>query len=271
MGSVTGPHARPRPYTKRRRAATQGETRARILAATQALVPTAGDSLPVTAIAEQAGVAVQTIYDQFGSKGGLLIALIGEVQERAGLFKAFPWVFSSPHGEEAMRRMISASVGLWDGAWPFVAFILRAQRVDRVVAREMAFIDRLRHEHFWAITARLAAEGRIRAGHDADWAADVSFALTTPTVYEELAVRRHVPVADAVRAISDAVFGAILEPGREPVLDPPPDWPALEAAAFERAKAGGSDPDRLSPEWQGVGQTAGRTSSTKCRTAVRRP
>jgi AcrR family transcriptional regulator len=241
-----------RPYTPRRRAETQAETRARILAATRELIPGAGSSLPVTAIARHAGVAVQTIYDQFGSKGGLLIALIGDVQESAGLFRAFPWVFSSGHGEEAMRRMIEATVRLWDTAWPFLQFILRAQRIDPVVEREMAFIDQLRHAHYWAIARRLEIEGRIRRGHDAAWAADASFALTIPTVYEELSVRRGVSADDAAALVTDAVLSAILEPGVPPVLDPAPDWPSLEADAAARARDAGADFGRLSADWAGA-------------------
>jgi AcrR family transcriptional regulator len=238
-----------RPYTPSRRAETQAATRARILAATRELIPSADTSLPVSAIAHHAGVAVQTIYDQFGSKGGLLIALIGDVQQEAGLFRAFPRVFSSPHGEEAMRRMVGATAGLWHRAWPYLEFILRAQRVDAVVRREMGFIDALRHAHYWAIARRIEDEGRIRHGHDAAWAADASFALTIPTIYEELAVRRAATESEAVEVIVDAVLGAILEPGTEPVLDPPPDWSTLTEEAAARARSAGADPDRLSGEW----------------------
>src|SRR5438477_5871023 len=102
-----------RRYEQRARAARAAETRARILLAARDLIPSSEASLPVTAIARHAGVAVQTIYDQFGSKGGLLIALINDLQRTAGLFTAFRNVFASPHGEAAMRRMIATTVGFW--------------------------------------------------------------------------------------------------------------------------------------------------------------
>lgn len=247
-----------RRYVQRARASAQVDTRARILAATRDLIPTAGTSLPVTAIARHAGVAVQTIYDQFGSKGGLLIALIGDVQASGGLFESFPWVFSSRHGEEAMRRMIRATMGLWSSAWPFVEFILRAQRTDPVVSREMAFIDRLRHAHYWAITSRLDEEGRLPEGLDAVGAADRAFALTIPTVYEELGVRRGASVDAAIETVTTAVIAVITRSGSVAKVDPPPDWPRLEAAAFARARATGSDPDRLSSEWSGAFQRVPR-------------
>jgi AcrR family transcriptional regulator len=238
-----------RPYVQRRRAEARAETRARILAAARELIPAAGTSMPVTAIARQAGVAVQTIYDQFGSKGGLLIAVIGDVQDSLGLFKSFGRVFQSPDGEEAMRRMIAATVSFWGQAWPYLEFVLRARRVDPVVTHEMEFIDRLRHAHYWAIARRIEDESRIRGGRSADWAADQAFALTIPSVYEELAVLRSRTTAEVIEAVTAAVLGLLLEPGTKPVRSPAPDWQALEQAAAQRARGMGSDYARLSPEW----------------------
>jgi len=238
-----------RPYVQRRRAEARAETRARILAAARELIPAAGTSMPVSAIARHAGVAVQTIYDHFGSKGGLLIAVIGDVQDSLGLFKSFGRVFQSPDGEEAMRRMIAATVSFWAQAWPYLEFVLRARRVDPVVTREMEFIDRLRHAHYWAIAKRIEDEGRIRDGRSADWAADQSFALTIPSVYEELAVRRSRTTAEVIEAVTAAVVGAVIEAASQPKRSPAPDWQALEQAAAARARGMGADFARLSPEW----------------------
>lgn len=239
-----------RAYVQRRRAAARSETRARILGAARELIPQAGSSLPVAAIARHAGVAVQTIYDQFGSKGGLLVAVVDDVQRSSGLFGSLREVFRSPDGEEAMRRMIRATVSLWANAWPYLEFMIRARRIDPVVGAEMDFVDRLRHAHYWCITRRIEEEGRIRDGRGAEWAADQAFAFTIPTVFEELAVRRVGPTAAVIEAIEGAVLGLLLEPGSLPMTNPPPDWPALEAEAAARARSAGADPERLTPDWQ---------------------
>jgi len=250
------------------RAAGREETRSRILAAARELIPDAGVSLPVTAIARHAGVAIQTIYDQFGSKGGLLIAVVNDVQRSLGLFQAFGEVFRSRDGEEAMRRMIDATVTFWARAWPYLEFLLRSRRVDPVVAREMDYIDRLRHAHFWAIAKRLEDEGRLRTGETAETAADEAFALTTPTVFEELAVRRGGSPNRAVETATRAVMAVILEPGAVAAPIGPPDWTALERAAAERARDRGSDPARLSPDWWG---TEANASSSPVATIRRAP
>lgn len=241
-----------------RRAEGRARTRARILASARELIPGAEASLPVTAIARHAGVAIQTIYDQFGSKGGLLIAVLNDVQRSIGLFEAFRDVFRAPDGEGALRRMIEATTTFWDRAWPYIEFVLRARRIDPVVAREMEFIDRLRYAHFWAITRRLEEEGRLRAGQTADTAAARFFALTIPTIYEELAVVRKASVGDAIEAVIAAVEGAIIEPGSVVAPIGPPDWAALEQEAAARAKEAGSDPERLSPSWHGTREDPGR-------------
>lgn len=237
---------------KSRWAASRAETRARILAAARELIPGPVASVPVTAIARHAGVAIQTVYDQFGSKGGLLIAVVNDVQRSHGLYAAFGAVFRSRDGEEAMRRMIEATVSFWAQAWPYVEFVLRSRRIDPVVAREMDYLDRLRNAHYWAITSRLAEEGRLRTGLSADQAADQAFALTTPTVYEELAVRRGGGAESAVDTVTRAVLAVILEPGAVAASIAPPDWGALERAAAERARAAGADPTRLAPGWMGT-------------------
>jgi AcrR family transcriptional regulator len=247
-----------RPKAHERRLATRAETRTRIIAAARELIPGAASSLPVTAIAAHAGVAIQTIYDQFGSKGELLIAVVNDVQRSFGLFDSFREVFTSRDGEEAMRRMIAATVSLWDQAWPYVEFLLRSRRIDPVVRREMAFIDRLRHAHYWAIVRRIEDEGRLRAGETADSAADQAFALTTPSVYEELVVLRSGTADSAIDTATRAVLAVILDPASVPAAIGAPDWAALEAAAAERAKAAGSDPSRLSPDWQTAPGAASR-------------
>jgi len=240
-----------------KRAVSRSETRARVLTAARELIPQAEASLPVTAIARHAGVAIQTVYDQFGSKGGLLIAVINDLQQSEGLFVGFQRVFRSPDGETAMRRMIDATVSFWDRVWPYLAFLLRSRRIDPVVGREMDFIDRLRRAHFWAITRRLEDEGRLRAGETSESAANEAFALTTPTVYEELVVKGGAGLRRAIDTATRAVLGAILEPGSASTADAPPDWAALEQAAAERARGAGSDPNRLSPDW--ASSTAGRS------------
>ena len=230
-----------RPYAQRSRASTAAETRARILAAAEELIPQAGSSLGVDEIARHAGVAVQSIYDHFGSKGGLLTAVVDDFQRSAGLYDAFEAVFHSPDGETALRRMIDATFAVWHHAWTYIEFMLRSRRIDPVVGREVAILDRRRHGHLWAICQRIKDEGRISGDHTAAWAADQVFALTTPAVYEELVVRRGWRPGAATNSATRAARAIVLKPGTRPVLVPRPDWSALQAAATARAGRASGD------------------------------
>ncbi|HKB28213.1 MAG TPA: TetR/AcrR family transcriptional regulator [Candidatus Limnocylindrales bacterium] len=234
------------------RAGNRADTRTRIIGSARELIPSADVSLPVTAIARHAGVAIQTVYDQFGSKGGLLIAVLVDIQRSLGLFDSFNHVFRSPDGEEALGRMNAATMTFWDRAWPYLEFMLRARRVDPVVAQQMGFIDRLRRAHYEAIVRQLDAEGRLAAGQSVDWATSQAFGFSTPTVYEELVVRGSGSVEAASESVTRATLAAILEPGKPVVRDHAPEWARLEAEAAARARADGADPAALSPEWRGA-------------------
>lgn len=212
-----------RTYTPRIRAATTAQTRERIIAVALELLPTASD-VSVDRIANEAAVSVQTIYTQFGSKRGLLIATIDAAQRDAGVYVDFGEVWSSPDGETALRRMVEATIRLWDRLWPLVAFTERARRSDVEIGRHMAEVDGYRRDNLCSITRRLEAEGRLRDGRSFDRAADLTFALTTPSVYDELVRARSWPLDMAVAAVVESAAMAVIELGSRSQLAEPADW-----------------------------------------------
>ena len=212
-----------RQYTPTIRARTTALTRERIIEAALELLPGESD-VGVDLIAEQAGVSVQTIYTHFGSKRGLLIAAIDTAQRDVGFYVDLDRVWSSPDGETALRRMLDATVRLWDRLWPLVAFSERARRTDAEIGRHMAEVDGYRRDNLRTIAERLGAERRIRSGNATDWAADLAFALSTPSVYDELVHARSWPLEAAAAAVVDGVTEAIIEPGSTSILTEPADW-----------------------------------------------
>ncbi len=205
-------------------------TRQRILRAARQMVKR-GSDLPVDEVAARAGVSVQTIYAHFGSKRGLILASIDDMQREIGLYEELEAVFASLHGEAALRRMVGATFTLWDRGWPLVALTLRARRVDREFGAQMAEIDTMRRTHLWAICRRLDAEGRLRTPGAAEPAADIAFALTTPTVYEDLVHVRGWPSDHASATVARIVVDAIVDPATAPITEPAPDWGALGLGA----------------------------------------
>ena len=216
----------PRRYTPRIRSANAAKTRQRILDAALELLPYASD-VSVERIAETASVSIQTIYTQFGSKRGLLIAAIDAAQRDSGAYVDFASVWSSPDGETALRRMVEATIRLWDRIWPLVAFTERARRSDDEIGKHLSEVDGYRRDNLLSIMNRLDAEGRIRKDQSAEWAADLVFALTTPSVYDELVRAASWPVDAAVSSVVDSVVLAVIAPGARSRLAEPADWSAV--------------------------------------------
>ena len=202
------------------------DTRQRIIRATRQMAKR-GSALPVDDVAQRAGVSVQTIYAHFGSKRGLILAAIDDMQREVGLYEAFDAVFASPHGEAALRRMIGATFDLWDRGWPLVAFTLRTRRTDPELAAQLAEVDTMRRMHLWIICRRIDSEGRLLMAGASELAADLAFALSTPTVYEELVQVRGWQVVATAERIADIIVRELVDGTRPPVTDPPPDWGAL--------------------------------------------
>lgn len=190
-----------------------------------------GSDLPIDDLARHAGVSVQTIYTHFGSKRGLVLAAIDDMQQDIGFYADLESVFASPHGEAALRRMVAATFRLWDRGWPLVAFTLRARRLDKDIGAQLAEVDSMRRSHLWMICRRLDAEGRLRAPGATEPATDLAFALSTPTVFEELVRARGWPPEHAADTIADIIVDTIVDPATDAVIDPPPDWSALGAGA----------------------------------------
>ena len=212
----------PRSYTKRSRAESMARTRDRIIEAARRLLPDAAD-LPVDAIAAAAGVSVQTLYTHFGSKRGLLMAVIDSTQRDAGLYADFDRVWSSPDGETALRRMLEATFRVWRAAWPLVSFSERVRRADPELERYLREVDGYRLANLRSITDQLALEGRLLEDLDAAAAADLAFAMSMPAVYQQLAVVREWPFERMVETVLDAVVAATVDPDA-PRPTSPADW-----------------------------------------------
>lgn len=229
-----------RTYTARARADATARTRERILETARRLVPES-TQLPVDHIAAQAGVSVQTLYTHFGSKRGLLLAVIDSMQREVGLYADFDRVWASPDGETALRRMIEATVRLWHGAWPLVAFSERARRTDAEIGTYLREVDGYRLANLRSITDRLAEERRLRDPLDTAAASELAFALSVPSVYEWLVVVRGWKPSRATSVIVETACTAVIDPSTTPLLDPPPDWSAVlrptDAAGLESGRA----------------------------------
>ena len=178
-----------RPYRSRVRAEQAAQTRLRILEASGDLFAARGYvATTIDAVAARAGVAVDTIYAIFGTKKGLLSALIdlrvtGSTEGSDVL---------AGEGPRALRTMSDRRQMLAGFAADIVARIERVRPIDDVM-QSAAVIDpdiadlraRMQENRFGKLrmfTEWLAANGALRQHMDGDEAATIVWTLTSPEV-----------------------------------------------------------------------------------------
>jgi AcrR family transcriptional regulator len=153
-----------------RRQAELDRTRSSILAAARDLVSEHGPDLSMGKVAERAGVSRITIYNQFGSKAGLLEALSAEAgPPPAGL----PAVESGADPAADLKRSIEQGCAAWAA---------NPRLYRQLGGRGQG--DRSDHDH--TLAERLAAADRLRPGCSIKEAEDVIGILTSFPVFDRL-------------------------------------------------------------------------------------
>jgi len=160
-----------RNYRLGRRAAEVERTRARILAAAGQVVAELGvGGSSVGKVADLAGVSRITVYNQFGSKSGLLEALLADFGPTSG--RGTPDAAADPAAD--LRRRIEQACGAW-AADPALHRRLLGHRAEH----EQSDADH-------ALAERLAAHDRLRPGCSIREAEDVIGILTSFPVFDRL-------------------------------------------------------------------------------------
>lgn len=207
--------AQPRRYTQDRRARQSAARRDAILDAAEALLLAPERAqITVDTIAERADVARATVFSHFGSKGGVLAALVERSSERGGsgdLVEAM----SGPDTLHALRVVLDAGTRLWAHERPLLT-ALRAAAGDPAVA--VAWADKAagRRQTMAHLAGRLAADGHLAAGLSEADAAHLLDLLTSFETHEHLAGpagtgRTPTEITALLRRLAGAVVPA-LEP-----------------------------------------------------------
>ena len=206
-----------RPYLSPRRAQQAGQTRQAILAAAARLFVDPGyAATPLTSVAAEAGVAVQTVYAVFGSKAQLLSALVDVTiagdDEAVALpdrpftaeIRAAPTARAkltryARHLAEVQARMADVIIALAGAATadPDAARIWRKNLDDR--RRGMLIF-----------AADLAATGEIRPGLSHDHIADILWLAMDVRNYDWLVRQRRWSPEQYQHWYVSTVAGALL-------------------------------------------------------------
>jgi AcrR family transcriptional regulator len=186
-----------RPYDSSLRKQQASQTRVRILDAAQSLFADRGyPATTVEAIAADAGVAVDTVYAAFGSKRGVLQALLnvrvgGDEAELDLLARAGPRAVQREPDQRAQLAAFAADVsGILERARPVDDIIRGAAAVDADIAALRSEAQAYRYRNMRQLVSWLAAKGPLRDGLSEDDAAAIMWTMTSPEVHVLLRVAR---------------------------------------------------------------------------------
>lgn len=165
------------------------QTRDRVLDAANALMLDRGyHGVGMAAVASAAGVTRQTLYDQFGSKAGLLRAMVTRSEEVAGLPRLLERVQAETDGLAALQAMLDAVAAVEPQVYPMSRLVHAARLEDPVAAELWAWRMGSRLAGMRGVMARLAADGLLVSGVSVGEAAEIAWALTSPQQFECLVI-----------------------------------------------------------------------------------
>lgn len=211
---------RRRRYQSKLRSEQVRQTRLRILDAAQALFTSRGyGAATVEGIASAAGVATDTVYATFGSKRGILHALMdvrvgGDDRDVAVLDREGPQGVRAERDQERQLSLFARDIAsIIERARPVDDIMRSAAAVDAEVAALRAGLQEQRHLNMRAFVGWVFANGPLREGLGEEEAAAIVWTLTSPEVHGLLRVARDWTAERYVAWLEETLKSTLLPPG----------------------------------------------------------
>jgi AcrR family transcriptional regulator len=208
-----------RPYdASRRREGARRNRDALIDAAERRFLRDGYARTTIAALADDAGVSVDTIYKSFGGKPGLIRAIRARALEGEGAVPA-ETRSDALHARERDPRKIIEGWGALTAevaprAAPILLLVRSAAATDPEVATLLDEMDADRLRRMTDNARRLRDAGHLRPGISLAQAADVLWTYSAPELYELLVLRRGWRPKRYGRFVADAMVSALLPSDR---------------------------------------------------------
>jgi AcrR family transcriptional regulator len=198
-----------RPYRLGQRQAAAEQTRTRIVTAARELLaaPDGVSGFTVDAVAAQSGVARMTVYNQFGSKVGLLEALFDALAAHGLVVRLRP-VFGQADPRDALDGLIAAFGGFWSSDRIVIRRIRGLASIDQDIERVLRARDERRREILRGIIGRLAGKDAKPAPEARDEVIDILHTLTSFETFDSLAGQTRGP-EEAVALVRRLAYAAL--------------------------------------------------------------
>lgn len=200
----------PRPYRLGRRAEAVEQTRRRIIDAARELLVREGYPSPsLDEVARVADVARATVYYQFGSKAGLVEAVVGDIERRAGQGAVVDAV-ERPDPVEALRTAFLVGCRFWAAEHPLVRRLTGLAAVDAEIKSVLAEVEAHRLPVLTGLVERLGAAGRLSTAVSPGHALDVLWLLTSFEAFDQLFAERHLGIEEVAEVLADVAVRALV-------------------------------------------------------------
>jgi len=206
-----------RRYDATKRRAQASDARNRMLTAAQARFLRDGyPATTVAAIADDAGVSVDTVYKTFGGKPGVVRAIVARALEGSAATPAEQRSDALHGSGRTGREIIEAWGGFVAEVAPLVAPVMLLMRDaatgDPEVRALLDGIDDDRRRRMTVNARRLRNAGFLRPDVSVAHAADIMWSYSSAEMYELFVIRRGWSAKRYGRFVAGAMSAALLEP-----------------------------------------------------------
>lgn len=190
---------------------TPKSTRESILDAAARVVRERGPGVTLEGVADAAGVSRQTVYVHFGSRTGLLIAMVQHMDESGMLPGLLQRVFDARTSLEALDAVANVHAEYHPVAYPVARVLLTGRHHDDAI--RAAWDERMasRRNLYGGVVERLQRDGLLLPAWDIEAATDILSSLTSWQVWEELVMGRGWSKADYLRHMRTLLRRVLVE------------------------------------------------------------
>jgi AcrR family transcriptional regulator len=207
------PRSARRPYHSPTRRRQAEQTRARILAAARDLFRSAGyAATTLEAIASSAQVSAKTVEAAFGSKRGVLAALVDPLASAGPPRELVDQIRLARDPRHRLRLVAELTRRAYEASVPEFELMRGAIAVAPEVAAVARQVESRRHANQARLAAYLAEHGVLRDGLAPEGATDIIWALTGYDLYRALIGERQWPPDRYETWLADALATAVLAP-----------------------------------------------------------
>jgi AcrR family transcriptional regulator len=195
------------------------QTRREILSTARRLFAERGyAATSINDIAEEAGVAIQTIYARLGSKRGMLLALIDLIDEEAGVDQLAAGVRDAATPHAAVRAEVKLTRAFQERCGDIIGALFTSAGAEPELADAVAEGQRRHREGARLTINRIQELGGLRTDLPSDEAQALLALSTTHEAWRELIQGYGLQWNEAEESLTDALSRSLLarQPKRSP-------------------------------------------------------